>query len=157
MDGPATLATSLIGLRISPHFDEPYLSHSMAAFWGRRWNITASNTLRFLFYDTICEGGSGKMPDPHDTCRERIQSTETLWERRGGAARIAHAVLPTRRQHFECCEGTAVACSSDIARVCTVCCSFDWTWAHASLAACAPIAGAATLHPCPSLRALLFS
>ena len=58
MDGPATLATSLIGLRISPHFDEPYLSHSIASFWGRRWNLTASNVLRFLVYDTICDGAT---------------------------------------------------------------------------------------------------
>ena len=58
MDGPATLATSLIGLRISPHFDEPYRSHSIASFWGRRWNITASNALRFLVYDTICDGAA---------------------------------------------------------------------------------------------------
>ncbi len=58
MDGPATLATSLIGLRISPHFDEPYRSHSIASFWGRRWNLTASNALRVLVYDTICDGAA---------------------------------------------------------------------------------------------------
>ncbi len=58
MDGPATLATSLIGLRISPHFDEPYRSHSIASFWGRRWNLTASNALRVLVYDTTCDGAA---------------------------------------------------------------------------------------------------
>lgn len=56
MDGPATLATSLIGLPISPHFDAPYLAPSLASFWSRRWNLTASNTLRFLVYDIITEG-----------------------------------------------------------------------------------------------------
>ena len=78
MDGPATLATSLIGLRISPHFDEPYLSHSVAAFWGRRWNITASNTLRFLFYDTICEGTDGRTRSLHPVCSKQAYSTADL-------------------------------------------------------------------------------
>lgn len=48
MDGPASLATSMVGLRIAPHFDQPYLSSSIADFWSRRWNLTAGNALRFL-------------------------------------------------------------------------------------------------------------
>ena len=48
MDGPASLATSFIGLRIAPHFDQPYLTCSLTDFWSRRWNLTAGNTLRFL-------------------------------------------------------------------------------------------------------------
>ena len=48
MDGPASVATGLIGLKIAPHFDAPYLSSSLTDFWSRRWNLTASNALRFL-------------------------------------------------------------------------------------------------------------
>ena len=48
MDGPASLATSLVGLRIAPHFDQPYLASSLTDFWSRRWNLTAGNALRFL-------------------------------------------------------------------------------------------------------------
>lgn len=56
MDGPASLATSLIGLNIIPTFDQPWLSSSLADFWGRRWNITTSSILRTLVYDPIVEG-----------------------------------------------------------------------------------------------------
>ncbi|KAK9905470.1 hypothetical protein WJX75_000391 [Coccomyxa subellipsoidea] len=55
MDGPATLASSLIGLKIAPHFDKPFLTSSVSDFWSRRWNLTAGNALRFLVYDTITE------------------------------------------------------------------------------------------------------
>ena len=48
MDGPASLASSLIGLKIAPHFDKPFLSSSVTDFWSRRWNLTAGNALRFL-------------------------------------------------------------------------------------------------------------
>eukprot|EP00891_Asterochloris_glomerata_P009675 jgi/Astpho2/9675/fgenesh1_pg.00146_%23_81_t len=56
MDFPATVAISTTGLAISPHFDQPYASESMASFWGRRWNVATSNTLRSLIYDPIYEG-----------------------------------------------------------------------------------------------------
>ncbi|CAL8472040.1 g11582 [Coccomyxa elongata] len=55
MDGPASLASSLIGLKIAPHFDKPFLSSSVTDFWSRRWNLTAGNALRFLVYDPITE------------------------------------------------------------------------------------------------------
>lgn len=47
---------AVIRIPISPHFDEPYRPTSLGDFWGRRWNITASNTLRFLIYDPLQEG-----------------------------------------------------------------------------------------------------
>lgn len=28
----------------------------MSSFWGARWNLTAANTLRFMVYDTVCDG-----------------------------------------------------------------------------------------------------
>jgi D-alanyl-lipoteichoic acid acyltransferase DltB (MBOAT superfamily) len=56
MDAPASLVTSLLGVRIIPTFDAPWLSSSLADFWGRRWNITTSAVLRTLVYDPIVEG-----------------------------------------------------------------------------------------------------
>ena len=53
MDGPASLATSIVGLRIAPHFDQPYLASSLTDFWSRRWNLTAGNALRFLVHFTL--------------------------------------------------------------------------------------------------------
>ena len=32
-DGPGTVVTSLAGIAISPHFDQPYLSTSLTDFW----------------------------------------------------------------------------------------------------------------------------
>ncbi len=61
MDFPATVAISTTGLAISPHFDQPYASESMASFWGRRWNVATSNTLRSLIYDPIYEGGANHL------------------------------------------------------------------------------------------------
>ena len=45
---------------LQPHFDSPYLATSLRDFWGRRWNLTAANTLRFLVYEPILQG----MPSP---------------------------------------------------------------------------------------------
>lgn len=56
MDGPASLLTSLIGLEIAPHFNQPYFSDSCASFWGKRWNLTVSNCLRGPVFDPITEG-----------------------------------------------------------------------------------------------------
>ncbi len=35
MDGPASIVTGLIGLKIIPTFDQPWFSSSLADFWGR--------------------------------------------------------------------------------------------------------------------------
>ena len=53
------LSESFMG-RLQPHFDSPYLATSLRDFWGRRWNLTAANTLRFLVYEPILQG----MPGP---------------------------------------------------------------------------------------------
>ena len=59
MDAPAALAGSLLGLDISPHFDNPFAAKSFAELWNKRWNLTVGNALRFLIYDPIneCEPG----------------------------------------------------------------------------------------------------
>ena len=41
---------------VQPHFDSPYLMTSLGNFWGRRWNLTAANTLRFLVHEPILQG-----------------------------------------------------------------------------------------------------
>ncbi|KAG2429867.1 hypothetical protein HXX76_010647 [Chlamydomonas incerta] len=56
MDGPGAVAVEALGLQLVPTFDAPWLSTSLADFWGRRWNITTSSVLRTLVYDTIAEG-----------------------------------------------------------------------------------------------------
>ena len=41
----------LLGVELEAQFDEPYLSSSLQDFWGRRWNIVASNILRPTVYE----------------------------------------------------------------------------------------------------------
>ena len=41
MDGPAALLIGLTGLRVSPHFDRPWRSISVATFWSKRWDLAA--------------------------------------------------------------------------------------------------------------------
>ena len=41
MDGPASLAIGLTGLRVSPHFDRPWMATTVAAFWSKRWDLAA--------------------------------------------------------------------------------------------------------------------
>eukprot|EP00668_Euglena_longa_P042023 GGOE01055389.1.p1 GENE.GGOE01055389.1~~GGOE01055389.1.p1 ORF type:complete len:252 (+),score=35.81 GGOE01055389.1:178-933(+) len=49
-------AFKLLGLSLSNGMDNPYMSTSLADFWGRRWNMVASSSLRHLIYDPIREG-----------------------------------------------------------------------------------------------------
>ncbi len=55
-DGPTMLASTLIGLEISPLFNKPFLAESFSSFWGRRWNLCVGNSVRVLIYDPIQEG-----------------------------------------------------------------------------------------------------
>ena len=41
MDGPAAVVVGLTGLRVSPHFDRPWRSTSIASFWSKRWDLAA--------------------------------------------------------------------------------------------------------------------
>ena len=49
----ARLARAWLGVELEPQFDEPYLSTSLQDFWGRRWNLVASNILRPTVYDPV--------------------------------------------------------------------------------------------------------
>ena len=51
---PPGLTTSFGCLQ--PHFDSPYRATCLGNFWGRRWNLTAANTLRFLVHEPILQG-----------------------------------------------------------------------------------------------------
>ncbi|KAL4422737.1 hypothetical protein ABPG75_008934 [Micractinium tetrahymenae] len=56
MDGPAAGLSAAIGMAVAPHFDEPYLSTSLADFWSRRWDLAAGNALRMVVFEPIMEG-----------------------------------------------------------------------------------------------------
>ncbi|GFZ03292.1 acyl-CoA sterol acyl transferase 1 [Actinidia rufa] len=47
----AALARATLGLELEPQFNDPYLSTSLQDFWGRRWNIMVTRTLRTPVYD----------------------------------------------------------------------------------------------------------
>jgi D-alanyl-lipoteichoic acid acyltransferase DltB (MBOAT superfamily) len=50
LDCFALLATALLGMRVAPSFDRPYMSLSLAQFWGHRWNVTTTYLLRCASY-----------------------------------------------------------------------------------------------------------
>ncbi|KAI8567282.1 hypothetical protein RHMOL_Rhmol02G0108900 [Rhododendron molle] len=47
----AAAARALFGLELEPQFDKPHLSTSVQNFWGRRWNLVASRSLRSTVYE----------------------------------------------------------------------------------------------------------
>ncbi|KAB1224951.1 Acyl-CoA--sterol O-acyltransferase 1 [Morella rubra] len=55
----ATLARVVLGVGLEPQFNEPYLSSSLQDFWGRRWNLMASNILRTTVYDPMRHAAAG--------------------------------------------------------------------------------------------------
>ncbi|XP_058782226.1 probable long-chain-alcohol O-fatty-acyltransferase 5 [Vicia villosa] len=44
---------TVFGFEIEPQFNEPYLSTSLQDFWGRRWNLTVTRTLRPTVYNPV--------------------------------------------------------------------------------------------------------
>ncbi|KAF7150788.1 hypothetical protein RHSIM_Rhsim02G0097500 [Rhododendron simsii] len=49
----AFVARAILGLELEPQFNKPYLSTSLQDFWGRRWNLVVSRTLRPSVYDPV--------------------------------------------------------------------------------------------------------
>ncbi|KAM7495613.1 hypothetical protein LguiB_030222 [Lonicera macranthoides] len=43
----------IVGLELEPASDEPYLSTSLQDFWGRRWNLMVTNTLRHTVFRPV--------------------------------------------------------------------------------------------------------
>lgn len=56
LDIVALAAVYVGGLKVLPHFNQPYLSYSLADFWGRRWNMMTANLLKAVVYSPIVEG-----------------------------------------------------------------------------------------------------
>ncbi|TXG55885.1 hypothetical protein EZV62_017198 [Acer yangbiense] len=46
----SALTGALLGLKLEPTFNEPYLSTSLQNFWGQRWNLMASDILRLTVH-----------------------------------------------------------------------------------------------------------
>ncbi|KAH6787723.1 hypothetical protein C2S52_007275 [Perilla frutescens var. hirtella] len=46
----AAMARGLLGAKLEPQFNEPYLSTSLQDFWGRRWNLMVTRILRPTVY-----------------------------------------------------------------------------------------------------------
>lgn len=56
MDGPGALFSHVLGIRVSPHFNSPWLATSVRSFWNQRWDLAAGNVLRQLIYEPVIEG-----------------------------------------------------------------------------------------------------
>lgn len=56
MGVPAAMIRGGLGVTLVPPFDKPWLCHSVADYWGRRWNNTTSLHLRSLVYDIVVDG-----------------------------------------------------------------------------------------------------
>ncbi|PRW60188.1 putative long-chain-alcohol O-fatty-acyltransferase 5 [Chlorella sorokiniana] len=56
MDGPAAPISALLGVKVAPHFDAPFLATSLSDFWSHRWDLVAGNQLRNCVYAPIVEG-----------------------------------------------------------------------------------------------------
>nr|GMD10142.1 acyl-CoA--sterol O-acyltransferase 1-like [Ipomoea batatas] len=46
----AALARAVLGLKLEPTFNEPYLSSSLQDFWGSRWNLMVNRIMRPAVY-----------------------------------------------------------------------------------------------------------
>uniref|UniRef100_A0A0D9VFU1 Wax synthase domain-containing protein n=1 Tax=Leersia perrieri TaxID=77586 RepID=A0A0D9VFU1_9ORYZ len=47
------VVSGTLGMELEPQFDRPYLSSSLGDFWGRRWNLAASASLRAAVYEPM--------------------------------------------------------------------------------------------------------
>ena len=56
MDGPGAAISRFLHIKVSRHFNSPWLSTSVASFWNRRWDLSAGNALRAMVYEPILEG-----------------------------------------------------------------------------------------------------
>lgn len=55
LDSPRTLATPILGT-LRPGMNNPFISGSIRDFWGRRYNLIVSRTLRDAVYQPILDG-----------------------------------------------------------------------------------------------------
>jgi D-alanyl-lipoteichoic acid acyltransferase DltB (MBOAT superfamily) len=50
----ALLTTALLGMRLAPSFDRPYMSGSLTEFWSQRWNVTTTYLFRYGHVWCMC-------------------------------------------------------------------------------------------------------
>lgn len=53
VDVPSALIAPCLGLQVSPAMNEPYKATGFAEFWGKRYNLVVSSTLRFSVYEPL--------------------------------------------------------------------------------------------------------
>lgn len=58
----AALSKALVRVELEPQFNEPYLATSVQDFWGRRWNLMASNILHPTVYSPVRSISTRFMP-----------------------------------------------------------------------------------------------
>lgn len=78
-EGIAATVSPLLGIELEAAYDKPFLAHSLANFWGQRWNILISDLLRVSVYDPVlllCSG-TGE--------RSAMKSTDSAKESTNGA------------------------------------------------------------------------
>ncbi|CAH1444338.1 unnamed protein product [Lactuca virosa] len=51
---------AVVGVKLEPPSDEPYLATSLQDFWGRRWNLMVTNILRHTVYKPVKSVFPGK-------------------------------------------------------------------------------------------------
>eukprot|EP00882_Tetradesmus_deserticola_P018829 GHRQ01020222.1.p1 GENE.GHRQ01020222.1~~GHRQ01020222.1.p1 ORF type:complete len:452 (+),score=111.69 GHRQ01020222.1:388-1743(+) len=137
----ALLTTVLLGMRLAPSFDRPYLSGSLTEFWSQRWNVTTTYLFRVMVYDPIVEqqlvaGQSSTAARPIESAEKCPQHTNSTAEHIGssngtGAVRQRARQAPALQQsltlessgqeeiqqllqHAEDTKPDSVACSSQL-------------------------------------------
>ncbi|CAM6128961.1 unnamed protein product [Calypogeia fissa] len=50
---PAGICGCVLGTKLDPQFNMPFIADSLADFWGRRWNLLVNNLLRVSVYEPI--------------------------------------------------------------------------------------------------------
>lgn len=52
-EGIAAVVSPVMGIELEAAFNKPFRAHSLADFWGKRWNLLVSNLLRVSIYDPV--------------------------------------------------------------------------------------------------------
>jgi hypothetical protein len=55
VDVPSALLGPALGLRLSPCMQQPYKAAGLGEFWGRRYNLVVSSTLRFSVFEPLMQ------------------------------------------------------------------------------------------------------
>ncbi|CDP19938.1 unnamed protein product [Coffea canephora] len=55
----SSVVRAMVGLELEPPSNAPYASTSLQDFWGKRWNLTVTNTLRLSVYKPVRSVSAG--------------------------------------------------------------------------------------------------